>query len=1021
MSRELFGPMGALLDDADLARAIAAIGACYPGDDIRAVLASPEGGFAHRVTAEHGDVLEFPVRVRALQQYVHDARAWQSTSATPMPWGGLLAQFDEAAPAGTPVRFRVDVADASRDPQVAIDLAWLTRLLPAAALATRGIYVAVPSPPLNLTWDWPLRVGVPRAAWSRAFRRALEEVRYRELFTLVDVDTPGSGCDLLLVPASMRDAMRAALALADVRASAVVVVGGTQETVPQTLAWLDAIRQQFGAGLVALANVPTGERECWFTSLLAEISHNASLDMALFLASRADTRARFRRAAPIDDALPGNLIPPLVFAAREFVDRAVMADLARRIGDAAAALANARASVAFERSFNGLSLPSQPDVTIKDVGSQLRAGADRIAWHHETGDATVLAGFRASVEVAAGAALALPVIALGAVAGDRIRTAPGEMALARDLPVMAPIRLRERTAEAGPPPRVRRMRGPRRQRTPDSHAAPQSPPEPARSVLMQVLTQGTGGAWTPAPGNAVAPGGNCALDTFVGVPRAGVIAGSEPIEEPPPSRGGHELTLVFTPLWRGADGAFPPAQTKRVQLPRTGDSEHAVFFFRAPASPAALRARVVVLFGYRVLQTLVLDAAPEAPHALRLTVENLVAADFGEASEAPRFAAALVVNDNPQGIPGITGIHPDGAVFVEPEGLQKLVDSIRKQLKVLNQAEGAPDLLLDNLDDERVHLMLRNLAALGGEFTRLLKSDPQLAGVLGTAPIQVVDARRGAYLPVEFFYNGKSARPEATRCPNALAALADLAIHDTCPNNKDALFYCPAAFWGFSRCIERQAVGGGGNTIFRQPMPGANTLRPLEKVLLAASQNVRAEDLDDDDGIVKALADAGGGVARAESWTDWQAKVAREQPSLLVLLPHSLDSPDFPDTPALEINGSILASLNLEPELVRTDPARTPLVLLLGCSTALPDVPFLRFVDRFKDHGAVLVIGTIATIRGRQTAAFIKALLAELRAADGTRTFDQVFLRVKQGLLAKGDPFVLSVLAYGDSGWRVRL
>jgi hypothetical protein len=126
--------------------------------------------------------------------------------------------------------------------------------------------------------------------------------------------------------------------------------------------------------------------------------------------------------------------------------------------------------------------------------------------------------------------------------------------------------------------------------------------------------------------------------------------------------------------------------------------------------------------------------------------------------------------------------------------------------------------------------------------------------------------------------------------------------------------------------------------------------------------------------------------------------------------------------PALEISGTNIASVNLEREFVSADPARSPIVLLLGCSTALPRVPFLNFVGEFKDNGAALVIGTIATIRGRQTGAFVRALMAELRsaAAGGDRTFDEVFLRVKQRLLAGGDPFVLSVLAYGDTGWRIQ-
>ena len=54
---------------------------------------------------------------------------------------------------------------------------------------------------------------------------------------------------------------------------------------------------------------------------------------------------------------------------------------------------------------------------------------------------------------------------------------------------------------------------------------------------------------------------------------------------------------------------------------------------------------------------------------------------------------------------------------------------------------------------------------------------------------------------------------------------------------------------------------------------------------------------------------------------------------------------------------------------------RSPVVLLLGCSTQLTDVPFLNFVEAFKREKAALVIGTLATIRGRRAVAFVSELL----------------------------------------------
>jgi hypothetical protein len=1010
MSRELFGPMGALLDEADFARAVAAIGAFHPGDERGPDLAArmtADRGFARRATAEHGDILEWPVRVRALQAWLRDARAWQATHRTPMPWRERLAQWHDAMPAATPVRFRIDLEGMARDAEDSLDVAFLARLLASPALATRGVYVAWPSLPLELGWEWPLRVAVPEAAWTAHFRAALAQVPYPNLFRMVDV-APGHACDLLLLPASIRDAMRATRELPEVHASALVVLGGIDEPAPQVEAWIDNARTQLHSGAVAIANVPTGERLHWFTAFLAELSHNATLDMALYLASREDVRRRFRPGGSADEFI-GDLIPPLVEAQRTFVDGAVIADIARRIGEAATVLPNAFAAVALDRSFTGgARLTGRPGLTVQEAGAELGRTANAIAWHHETGDAFALAEFRKRVEQATGVALTLPLLAAGAMGivgrGRRGATA----------------------AAAAPSPPVRRMRGGRRARPPGPPLAESAPPAAApaeapvaRSVLAEMLVETASGEWTRTGGKVTATA-NCALDTFIGAPRAGVAAADVGLDESalPRRPEGHELTLAFTPLWQGA-----PAQAKRVHLPLAGDSTHAVFYMKAPADLATMRARLVVLHGYRVLQTLVVDCTPDATgaYALRLHEQVRVAQDFGERTQAPAFAGALIVNHSPAGVPGITGIGPNGVKFIEPEGVDALTTTIAAQLKRLNRGEDAGPAGIASLDSADARDLLRTLAAAGAWFTKMLKSEPELAVLVGTQPIQVVDARRGAYLPVEFFYNGKAPLPQATLCEHGLAALEDAGRHDACPNNKDPNVFCPAAFWGFSRCIERQPFGGVGHTVFRQPEPGSNTLRPLAKALFAASDRVRAEDIEGAEGILPALTASAGGVARASSWEEWQQKIGSDAPSLLVLLPHSLPSPEFPMFPALEISGTHRASVNLEPELVATDPARPPVVLLLGCSTALTEIAFMDFAREFRQNGAVLVIGTIATIRGRQTGAFIKALLAELKAAaaDGTRTFDQVYLRVKQRLLARGDPFVLSLLAYGDAGWRI--
>ena len=190
-------------------------------------------------------------------------------------------------------------------------------------------------------------------------------------------------------------------------------------------------------------------------------------------------------------------------------------------------------------------------------------------------------------------------------------------------------------------------------------------------------------------------------------------------------------------------------------------------------------------------------------------------------------------------------------------------------------------------------------------------------------------------------------------------------------------------------------------------------------MLIGASQKVRKQDVDDPGGIVEMAHAVAETVDRADGWDAWERAIDAGKPSLLLLLPHSLADETVPGISALEIGNSVLSYPDLEQSYVSTDPATAPVVLLIGCSTSLTETPFLNFVEAFKRRHAALVIGTLATIRGRRAVAFVTALLAGMKSAAGTeRTFGEVFLETKRKLMADGDGFVMSLTAYGDTGWR---
>jgi hypothetical protein len=82
-------------------------------------------------------------------------------------------------------------------------------------------------------------------------------------------------------------------------------------------------------------------------------------------------------------------------------------------------------------------------------------------------------------------------------------------------------------------------------------------------------------------------------------------------------------------------------------------------------------------------------------------------------------------------------------------------------------------------------------------------------------------------------------------------------------------------------------------------------------------------------------------------------------------------------------------------------------------------ISFDNPVSRFQDHGAALVVSTIATVLGRH-ASPATALLIELldqMSAPGDRTFGDVMLRLRQKLVATQTPMALGLTAYGDADW----
>ena len=109
------------------------------------------------------------------------------------------------------------------------------------------------------------------------------------------------------------------------------------------------------------------------------------------------------------------------------------------------------------------------------------------------------------------------------------------------------------------------------------------------------------------------------------------------------------------------------------------------------------------------------------------------------------------------------------------------------------------------------------------------------------------------------------------------------------------------------------------------------------------------------------------------------------------------------------------------PTFVRSSEDDAPIVLLLGCETAVTD-ELQTFVSRFQDLGAALVVGTTASVLGERAATVALVITAEIAAAAKRKrpiAAGDLITSLRRKLLAKGELTALCLTAFGDAGWQL--
>jgi len=841
-----------------------------------------------------------------------------------------------------------------------LELMWLNATLARIAI---GVSFRRDEPDVAVAWEWPLRIGLFDDDRSAELRTSLDSSSLRKLVRFVTVGPSATECELLLLPYNLRTSVQRVLgAHARISADCVIVLGGAKVEHDRLEPLLHTLRTDVRTAGVAIAAVPKERRAEWMHAVVAHLAHNTTLDEVLRIAGNESGA----------DA-------PLLVCSRRLAELARLSHYVERFGSTLKRAVSPAVSAVLQAG-KVLRFGVQ---TIEAAGDLLQHGAHTFQYNREIDEATAVVELREEVESAMSESLRVPRMANGG-------GTPRMEEMERAVPMASP---------AGTPPE-RFVRADFCNGRKASTRAPIIEPRHPYYARIRIAPKGGKGA-----------------------------VANVPVDESqlPPSANGHDLTIAFFELRDGGhEPSSPPAQRK-IHLPANrGESSEDAWFPMITPARGSFVARVIVLHETRVLQTLLLRApVGTSQDEVTLKQEALVRTTLEDPGPRRAFDAAIVVNDA-DGVPAVMAVTPKSVAYKEPVDIRAPIEAISKAVNELTKLPDTSDL---TLDDDDVVAVLIQLANQGKLLHKWIAAN--LPGELASAThLQILEAREGSFLPLEFAYPSYAPEKTAKICPHGKAELAQ-PTGAKCPNERDRNFVCPAVFWGFSRVLERfphpPQDAEPADYRLSTPMPNRTKIHPFESALVAASAKVRTEDVTGANGVVASITPLVTEVFTAKDWDAWSAEIGLHSPSMLLLFPHS---EEVDDIAALEIGAEYLKLSFLEQEYVRRDDRDPgPLILLLGCSTTLPRVRFQSFVSEFRKLGASIVVGTLSLIRGRHATRFVKEFVSALSKRAGTQNgtrdgtqdavFGDVLLDAKRSMLAAGDPFALTLIAYGDADWRL--
>ena len=514
-----------------------------------------------------------------------------------------------------------------------------------------------------------------------------------------------------------------------------------------------------------------------------------------------------------------------------------------------------------------------------------------------------------------------------------------------------------------------------------------------------------------------------------------------PDDQLPQDAARHTLTITLSEPTH-----IPQPLVAEVKIGRAGASTVATFKFSTAAKAGPFQARIAIAHKNRVLQTALLEAEvlatskkPAPTAKLTLNVERVVRPQLQDLDSRTEYAASLTVAATPSGAPAVFALAENRAVL---RGMGSIANKITAINRCLSAVANAPRQYAGGLASPAVAELFRFLADKGTALRRFLVDDQMDAALRNRLRsgnhLQIVTLTPDAFFPAEFVYEFDPPAADATVCPNAIAALQNPGSARCCAAADHASagggaskHVCPFGFWGLSRVIERHAyhklgdVPAGDYVLQAEPFAGRRIIELANAALFAASQRVDQEKA----GTAKRLHQKLRSVlcmdvGFARTWQDWLQLVQTRQPHALIVLPHAESVDQFGDTEySLEIAGDLLKTQLISTPYVRPgEEAAAPLVLLLGCDTAVPQSEIDSIVGQFRRAGAGIVVGTVASVLGSHASAVAEAIATQLAASRGAAPvpFGDLLLAARRQALGTGIGLALCGAGFGDADWLIK-